>query len=181
MKGLSFLLLKSYGRPYHGKHSNAAVENQVSWTGLSWYVPDICQLCLKTILNVIRVLSNIFYTADESQMDIIDECIGLFRANCFFRNFEIKGPADRTLIYGTLFISECLGRVNGLNYRDAERQLNSLALENFSIPGSAGFPLNALYAPPLSPQDAGKIHPNCGIRHIDVCAANSFLAFFFIC
>lgn len=28
-------------------------------------------------------------------MDIIDEAIDLFRANSLFRNFEIKGPADR--------------------------------------------------------------------------------------
>ncbi|EPY53997.1 ARP2/3 actin-organizing complex subunit Arc21 [Schizosaccharomyces cryophilus OY26] len=94
------------------------------------------------------------YPADANQMDIIDECITLFRANCFFRNFEIKGPADRTLIYGTLFISECLGKLTGMSYRDAERHLNSLALENFSIPGSPGFPLNALYSPPVSPQDS---------------------------
>ena len=28
-------------------------------------------------------------------MDILDESIDLFRANSLFRNFEIKGPADR--------------------------------------------------------------------------------------
>ena len=32
---------------------------------------------------------------DPSQMDIVDESIDLFRANSLFRNFEIKGPADR--------------------------------------------------------------------------------------
>ncbi len=32
---------------------------------------------------------------DPNQMDIIDESIDLFRANSLFRNFEIKGPADR--------------------------------------------------------------------------------------
>ena len=35
----------------------------------------------------------------------------MFRANTFFRNFEIQGPADRLLIYGILFVSECLGKI----------------------------------------------------------------------
>ena len=35
----------------------------------------------------------------------------MFRANTFFRNFEIQGPADRLLIYGILWVSECLGRI----------------------------------------------------------------------
>jgi actin related protein 2/3 complex subunit 3 len=39
-----------------------------------------------------------------------------------FRNFEINGPADRMLIYGTLFISECLGKVKPtMNAREAEK------------------------------------------------------------
>jgi hypothetical protein len=37
--------------------------------------------------------------------------LALFRANTFFRNFEIKGPADRVLIYGILFTQEVLGKV----------------------------------------------------------------------
>lgn len=35
----------------------------------------------------------------------------LFRANALFRNFEIKSPADRALIYLILFIGDCLGRI----------------------------------------------------------------------
>ena len=38
--------------------------------------------------------------------DQIDEAIRLFRANVLFRNFEVLGPADRTLIYLTLFIHQ---------------------------------------------------------------------------
>jgi ARP2/3 complex ARPC3 (21 kDa) subunit len=48
---------------------------------------------------------------DSESYDILDETLSLFRANTFFRNFEIKGPADRLLIYGILFISECLSKV----------------------------------------------------------------------
>jgi hypothetical protein len=38
--------------------------------------------------------------------DIIDEAINFFRANVMFKNFEMKGPADRTLCYLTLFIHQ---------------------------------------------------------------------------
>ncbi|ODQ51008.1 arp2/3 complex subunit [Saitoella complicata NRRL Y-17804] len=83
--------------------------------------------------------------------DIIDECIELFRANCFFRNFEIRGPADRTLIYGILFISDCLQRLSSRTpptQSEAVKSLNSLALEQFTIPGEPGFPMNGMFAPP---------------------------------
>ena len=46
----------------------------------------------------------------------------LFRANTLFRNFEIKGPADRVLIYGILFVSDCLGRIKpNMSLRDSEK------------------------------------------------------------
>jgi len=90
--------------------------------------------------------------------DIIDECLSLFRANCLFRNFEIKGAADRTLIYGILFISDCLNKLGSRpsqNQQEATKTLNALALENFNIPGEPGFPLNPLYAVPANRNDAG--------------------------
>jgi actin related protein 2/3 complex subunit 3 len=48
---------------------------------------------------------------DSESYDALDEVLGLFRANTFFRNFEIQGPADRLLIYGILFVSEALGKI----------------------------------------------------------------------
>lgn len=50
---------------------------------------------------------------DDESYDSLDEILSLFRANTFFRNFEIQGPADRLLIYGILFVSEVLGKVRG--------------------------------------------------------------------
>ena len=59
---------------------------------------------------------------DNESYDCIDEILSLFRANVLFRNFEVNGPADRMLIYGTLFISECLGKVKpNMNAREAEK------------------------------------------------------------
>lgn len=48
---------------------------------------------------------------DAESYDALDEVLSLFRANTFFRNFEIQGPADRLLIYGILWVSECLGKI----------------------------------------------------------------------
>ncbi|ORZ02901.1 putative ARC18-subunit of the Arp2/3 complex [Syncephalastrum racemosum] len=96
--------------------------------------------------------------ADENAEDIIDEAILLFRANCLFRNFEIKGNADRVLIYLILFISECLGKINkNTPQGDAAKQLNSLAVSNFAIPGDPNFPLNAMYATPTDRYQADQM------------------------
>lgn len=40
--------------------------------------------------------------------DIVEEALYYFRANVLFRNYQIEGSADRTLIYLTFFIQQCL-------------------------------------------------------------------------
>jgi len=40
--------------------------------------------------------------------DIIDEVLMYFRANVLFRNFDVRGGADKTLIYLTLHAVQCL-------------------------------------------------------------------------
>ncbi|TIA89034.1 hypothetical protein E3P99_02264 [Wallemia hederae] len=93
--------------------------------------------------------------SDAEYVDIISEAILLFRANSLFRNFEIKGGGDRLLIYLILFISDCISKLskNQPNSNDASKQLHTLAVDSFSLPGEAGFPLNSLYAPPQSRMD----------------------------
>lgn len=88
--------------------------------------------------------------ATHTSYDPLDETLELFRANTFFRNFEIKGPADRVLIYGILFVSALLAQIRpAMPRRDAEKALMNLALDNnFAIPGDAGFPLNQAYEAP---------------------------------
>ena len=86
---------------------------------------------------------------DSESYDILDETLSLFRANTFFRNFEIQGPADRLLIYGILSLSECLNKVKSdMDARSAEKALINGALEQFAIPGDATFPLNQAFEPP---------------------------------
>ena len=45
---------------------------------------------------------------ESTEDDIVDEAIGYFRAQCLFKNFEVKGPADKLMIYITVYIQKCL-------------------------------------------------------------------------
>jgi len=96
--------------------------------------------------------------ADQSQQDILDETLDLFRANSLFRNFEIKGPADRLLIVLILFISDCLAKIGSAktipSQIEATKSLNTLAVDSFPLPGDANFPLNSHYATPASRADS---------------------------
>jgi len=51
---------------------------------------------------------------DDESYDALDEVLGLYRANTFFRNFEIQGAPDRLLIYGILWCGEVVGKVRAL-------------------------------------------------------------------
>ncbi|KAK7087702.1 hypothetical protein V1264_021718 [Littorina saxatilis] len=83
------------------------------------------------------------------ESDIIDEAVYYFKANIFFRSYEIKSEADRTLIYITLYISECLKKLQKCSSRSqGEKEMYTLGISNFPIPGENGFPLNAMYAKP---------------------------------
>ena len=42
------------------------------------------------------------------QEDIVEEALYYFRANVLYRNYQIDGSSDRTLIYLTFFIQQCL-------------------------------------------------------------------------
>jgi hypothetical protein len=93
---------------------------------------------------------------DSESYDILDEVLLLFRANTFFRNFEIQGPADRLLVYGIWFVTDCLARIRpAATLRDATKDVNNLALDNnFALPGDPAWPLNqvgvgGLKTPPL--------------------------------
>uniref|UniRef100_A0A1I7UPE4 Actin-related protein 2/3 complex subunit 3 n=1 Tax=Caenorhabditis tropicalis TaxID=1561998 RepID=A0A1I7UPE4_9PELO len=91
----------------------------------------------------------------DKQLDIIDEALNYFKPNIFFREFEIKGPADRTLIYLIFYITECLRKLQkSPNKIAGQKDLNALALSHLlPIPGENGFPLNSMYKAPQSKPD----------------------------
>lgn len=88
--------------------------------------------------------------------DIIDEALYYFKANVFFRTYEIKSEADRLLIYITLYVTECLKRLQRCpTKQQAMNEMYSLAISRFDIPGDPGFPLNSVYAKPANSSEAG--------------------------
>lgn len=48
------------------------------------------------------------FANNDGSFDIIDEAIMYFRVNIFFKNFPIDGPADKLLVYLTVFIQKIL-------------------------------------------------------------------------
>jgi actin related protein 2/3 complex subunit 3 len=101
-------------------------------------------------------ISELDVDPSSESYDPLDEVLSLFRANTFFRNFEIKGPADRVLIYGILFVSEALSKIKpNMTRREAEKSVFNVSLDtNFAIPGDAGFPLNQAYETPRDRNEA---------------------------
>lgn len=70
---------------------------------------------------------------------------------------SLQSEADRVLIYITLFITECLKKLQKCATQpQAMNEMFSLAISKFDIPGDPGFPLNSVYAKPSSPAEAGK-------------------------
>ncbi|KJH46949.1 hypothetical protein DICVIV_06971 [Dictyocaulus viviparus] len=91
----------------------------------------------------------------DADVDIIDEALMYFKPNIFFREFEIKSPSDRTLIYLTLYITECLRKLQrSPNKISGQKDLAALALSRqLPIPGEADFPLNNMYKAPANKQE----------------------------
>ncbi|XP_049824409.1 actin-related protein 2/3 complex subunit 3 isoform X2 [Aethina tumida] len=89
------------------------------------------------------------------EQDIIDETLYFFKANVFFRTYEIKSESDRLLIYITLYITECLKKLQRCsNKNQAQNEMYSLAISRFDIPGEPGFPLNSVYSKPQNSSEA---------------------------
>ncbi|XP_058113652.1 actin-related protein 2/3 complex subunit 3 isoform X5 [Magnolia sinica] len=93
--------------------------------------------------------------SDQDRTDIVDEAITFFRANVFFRNFDIKSSADKILIYLTLYINVALKRLEGCRtLAEGTKAIINLGLEKVPVPGEAGFPFGGLFALPQSHQEA---------------------------
>jgi actin related protein 2/3 complex subunit 3 len=112
------------------------------------------------------------HLVEGQKQDIIDEAFFYFKANVFFKSYEINSNSDRLLIYLTLYIVECLKRVQNSKSRDeAVHEMYSLAISRFDIPSDPGFPLNSVYGKPLDTEEADylrqymtQIRQECGLR-----------------
>ncbi|XP_010541941.1 PREDICTED: actin-related protein 2/3 complex subunit 3 isoform X1 [Tarenaya hassleriana] len=93
--------------------------------------------------------------SEQDKTDIVDEAITFFRANVFFRNFDIRSPADKLLIYLTYYINVALKRLEGCRtLAVGTKAIINLGLENIPVPGEAGFPFPGLFVLPQSQEEA---------------------------
>ncbi|TGZ72595.1 hypothetical protein CRM22_001992 [Opisthorchis felineus] len=93
----------------------------------------------------------------DLEKDIIDEALYLFKSLIFLRQYEIKSEADRVLVYLVLYTLDCLKKIQKCSNKIvATKELASLALARFDIPGDPGFPreLNNLYAKPKNQSES---------------------------
>ncbi|KAL6134260.1 hypothetical protein ACLB2K_066492 [Fragaria x ananassa] len=90
--------------------------------------------------------------------DIVNEAITFFRANVFFRNFDIKSSANKLLIYLTFYINVALKRLEGSRtLAEGTKAIINLGLEKVHVPGEPGFPLPSLFTLPQSDKEAGEV------------------------
>lgn len=97
----------------------------------------------------------------SEKLDIIDEALTFFRANVFFRKFDVKSPADKLLVYLTFYINMVLKRIESCRTEaEGTKSIINLGIEGFPIPGEAGFPISNLFAAPQSEEEGGmyKLH-----------------------
>ncbi|KAB5514634.1 hypothetical protein OIU76_027057 [Salix suchowensis] len=93
--------------------------------------------------------------SDQDRTDIVDEAITFFRANVFFRNFDIQSPADKLLIYLTFYINVALKRLEGCRtLAEGTKAIINLGLEKVPVPGESGFPFPGLFSDPRSQKEA---------------------------
>lgn len=83
--------------------------------------------------------------------DIVDEAIYYFKANMMHKTFEVKGPADRLILYLTLYIQQCLKRLlaagKAANKTQARQLLLGLAVERSPCPLDNSYPFSAFHPP----------------------------------
>lgn len=111
----------------------------------------------------------------DGQIDIIDEALLSFQTNLFSKNYEIQSDADRVIIYLTLFISECLKRLQKCTSRDqAIQEMYSLSISRFDIPGDPSFPLNGMFHRPAKSEHVElmksyitQLRQECSLRLVD--------------
>ncbi|CAA6665043.1 unnamed protein product [Spirodela intermedia] len=81
--------------------------------------------------------------ADQDSVDIVDEAITFFRANVFFKNFDVQSSGDKLL------------RLEGCRtLAEGTKAIINLGLETVPVPGEQGFPFSGLFTPPQSKKEA---------------------------
>ncbi|KAM1539021.1 hypothetical protein ACFX10_003872 [Malus domestica] len=91
----------------------------------------------------------------QDRTDIVDEGISFFRANVFFRNFDVKSSTDKLLIYLTFCINVALKRLEGCRtLAEGTKAIINLGLQKVLVTGEPSFPFPGLFPLPQSQQEA---------------------------
>ena len=78
--------------------------------------------------------------ADFDGDDIIDEAISQFRAQVYFKNYDVRGPADKVLIFLTVYIQKLIEVVaKNPDQNEAKKAISALFQEAVPTTASAGF------------------------------------------
>eukprot|EP00300_Choanocystis_sp_HF-7_P027455 c32568_g1_i1.p1 GENE.c32568_g1_i1~~c32568_g1_i1.p1 ORF type:complete len:179 (+),score=36.76 c32568_g1_i1:45-581(+) len=116
------------------------------------------RICCRTALLPLKTrTSGPAPSADPDKEDIVDFAIDSFKCNCLHKNFEFKSCGDRTLVYATLFISQCISRIHAKKpptVIEARKQLLTLATTEFAKPGESAFPVSAFFEAPQTREEA---------------------------
>jgi len=114
-----------------------------------------CDMAKCPLKNTSGARGNAPVCRDEK--DIIDDILYYYKPNVFFSTYDIENPVDRTYVYGTLYLAECLKVCgNCKTEKEAGKQLYTMAVSNFDLPGDTGFPLNQFFKAP-SGRDSGEL------------------------
>ena len=120
----------------------------------SWNEAQCRELCNMSILPLKTKFKGPAQPLKEDRPDIIDETLDFWKANVLFRNYEIKGPADRVLLYLTYYTKQCLQKIERCSRGEAEKELYQLAIQNFSIPGDRNFVFGGFFHNPKGRSEA---------------------------
>lgn len=70
----------------------------------------------------------------------------MFRTNCFSKDFEIKGPSDRTLIYVMLWVGDCLSKLKIEMSKEEALKTLKANITSFPLPTNSAFPLSSMFS-----------------------------------
>ncbi|KAI3641490.1 hypothetical protein MIR68_000620 [Amoeboaphelidium protococcarum] len=121
-------------------------------------------MCILPFRTKVRGPAPPFSSNDPNDEDIVEEGLNLYRANCFYKNFEVKNGSDRLLIYVLLYIGECLTKIASLSTKgdqwpsvnEAQKHLTTLSTNAnlvSMLPSDASFPLSGMYEKPTNKND----------------------------
>lgn len=86
----------------------------------------------------------------DRSADIVDEALNTFKANTMLQVYAVLGPADRVLMWITMFIHQVLVRVRGKDRDGAQKAIFALLREQFAAPGDSAFVLGGFFPKPGS-------------------------------